>query len=288
MKNTPDVISNPREMIARSREIRARGEIIGFVPTMGALHAGHTSLIDYARHRCDKLVVSIFVNPLQFDRPDDLRAYPRTFENDLATCASHGVDIVYHPGVEEMYPDGFQTRVVVDGLTRGLCGAFRPGHFEGVTTVVMKLFNAVAPHFAVFGEKDYQQLQVIKRMVADLDMDIEIVGRPTVREPDGLAMSSRNAHLSEGQRYQALCLWRAIDTARKLVARGERFVPRLKAAAAGEIERTEGARLEYLEIIHPETLEPLTQELVPGARIALAVWVGTTRLIDNAPLEGEL
>ncbi len=263
---------------------RGRGRRIGFVPTMGALHAGHLALLDYARAHCDRLVVSIFVNPLQFDRKDDLERYPRTWESDLAACAGHGVDVVYYPRAEAMYPPGFQTTVSVGPMTQGLCGAFRPGHFDGVTTVVLKLFNAVLPHLAVFGEKDYQQLKVIQRMVRDLDLGVEVVGRPTVREDDGLALSSRNLHLSAPERRRATCLWRGLNRARELAASGEREVARLVAAAQEVIESAEGARVEYLEVVEAETLEPLVH-LDRPARMCTAVWLGSTRLIDNLALE---
>ncbi len=271
-------------MRAHTSAVRGQGGRIGFVPTMGALHDGHLALVDYARERCDELVVSIFVNPLQFDREDDLKGYPRTWQADLELCAAHGVDVVYYPGAEAMYPPGFQTKVSLGPITQGLCGAFRPGHFDGVTTVVLKLFNAVQPHLAVFGEKDYQQLKVIQRMTRDLDLGVEVIGRPTVREADGLAMSSRNQHLSPEEREHALCLWRGLNQARDLAQAGEQDTVKLKRAAQAEIEATPGARLEYLEVVDAESLEPLPR-LDRPARMALAVWLGNTRLIDNAPLD---
>jgi pantoate--beta-alanine ligase len=270
-------------MRALSDQARGAGRRVALVPTMGALHAGHLSLVDYARDHCDLLVVSIFVNPLQFDREDDLEAYPRTWEADRALCAKHGVDVIYAPTAPAMYPQGFATTVSVDGLTKGLCGAHRPGHFDGVTTVVAKLFGAVKPHLAVFGEKDYQQLKVIQRMARDLDMGVEVVGRPTLREPDGLALSSRNVHLSSGEREGALCLRRALDKARQLAGEGRLEVEAIKDAAARQIEDTPGARLEYLEVVDAEDLKPL-ERLAGPARMALAVWLGQTRLIDNDAL----
>lgn len=270
-------------MHALSAQVRSQGWRIALVPTMGALHAGHLSLIDYARGQADFLVVSIFVNPLQFDRDADLEAYPRTWEADFALCAEHGVDAIYAPTAPAMYPEGFATKVIVSGLGAGLCGAFRPGHFDGVTTVVAKLFGAVMPHLAVFGQKDYQQLKIVQRMAADLNMDIEVEGRPTLREADGLAMSSRNVHLSPAQREQALCLRRALDQARELAQAGERDVQAIKTAAAQVVAGASLARLEYVEVVDAENLAPLAT-LEGSARMALAVWLGTTRLIDNDAL----
>jgi len=267
-----------------SENARREGKRVGFVPTMGALHAGHMSLVDYARSACDALVVSIFVNPMQFDRADDLDGYPRTWQADLEMCAGHGVDVVYYPTADLMYPQGFQTKVSLGPMTQGLCGVHRPGHFDGVTTVVLKLFNAVQPHLAVFGEKDYQQLTVIKRMVRDLDLGVEVMGRPTVREKDGLALSSRNVRLSPQERGEALCLWRGLNQAREMAQGGEKKASRLKIAAEAEIKAVASARLEYLEIVAADDLTPL-EVLDRPARMAMAVWVGGTRLIDNAPLD---
>ncbi len=269
-------------MRAFSAAAKAAGKSVGLVPTMGALHAGHMALVEWARGRCDALVVSIFVNPLQFDREDDLAGYPRTWEEDLAKCRAAGVDAVYFPDAAAMYPDGFCTKVGVAGMTEGLCGAHRPGHFDGVTTVVLKLFNAVMPDIAVFGQKDYQQLMVITRMARDLDLGVEVIGRPTVREPDGLALSSRNVHLSPEERRRALCLHRGLGKARELADAGERDVAALKRAARDEITAAE-AEPEYLEVVHANTLEPLSRLDAP-ARMALAVWMGGTRLIDNMAL----
>jgi pantoate--beta-alanine ligase len=266
-----------------SQKARKEGKRIGLVPTMGALHAGHLSLMDYTRSECDLLVASIFVNPLQFDREDDLAGYPRTFEKDLELCTAHGVDVVFAPRPENMYPDGFQTSVSVGDMTKGLCGAGRTGHFQGVTTVVMKLFNTVLSDIAVFGEKDFQQLKVIQRMVRDLDMLVEVVGRPTVRENDGLALSSRNKHLSPEERKKALCLSRALDRACSLAAEGVVDSPTLIAKASEEIQKTNGAKMEYLEIVDSDSLKPLDKITKP-ARMCLAVWLGETRLIDNASL----
>jgi pantoate--beta-alanine ligase len=271
-------------MREHSTSVRRKGGRVGFVPTMGALHAGHLTLVDYAKERCDELVVSIFVNPLQFDRADDLNGYPRTWQQDLDHCTAHGVDVIYYPEASAMYPEGFQTKVSVAKMTQGLCGAHRPGHFDGVTTVVLKLFNAVQPDIAVFGEKDFQQLSVIKRMTRDLDLGVEVVGHPTVREADGLALSSRNVHLSPQERKDALCLWRGLNRAMDMAGGGEKDASKLKAAALMEIEAVPGARMEYLEVVAADSLENLDY-LDRPARMAMAVWMGQTRLIDNAPLD---
>ena len=280
----PIVIETPLEMFAHSAKVWARGGTIGLVPTMGALHEGHLSLIEYARTLCDELVVSIFVNPLQFNQESDLDNYPRTWDADLAACASLGTDVIYAPNPGTMYPEGYQSKVEVGELTASMEGECRPGHFSGMTTVVAKLFNAVRPRLAVFGEKDFQQLAVVKRMALDLDMGIEVVGRPTVREPDGLAMSSRNKHLSPQERSEALCIWRGLDRARRSFASGERDVEKLLAAARLEIESSPKAKLEYLELVNPDTLQPVEGAATAGSRICVAMWMGKTRLIDNAAL----
>ncbi|MFH1032898.1 MAG: pantoate--beta-alanine ligase [Pseudomonadota bacterium] len=284
MSQTPLVIDNPHDMRQYSAAARAAGQRVGLVPTMGALHEGHLSLLEYTGQHCQRLAVSIFVNPLQFNQQEDLDKYPRTFERDLELCASQGAHVVYAPTVAAMYPQGFQTTVSVAKVSQGLCGAFRPGHFDGVTTVVLKLFNAVLPHLAVFGEKDFQQLQVIKRMATDLDLGLEVVGRPTVRESDGLAMSSRNARLSPAERQQALCLWRGLNRARSLARAGERACQALIDAALAEITAIPGTRVEYVEIVDSTTLETVTSLDERRARLVMAVWVGGTRLIDNMAL----
>jgi pantoate--beta-alanine ligase len=284
MSQTPLVIDNPHDMRAYSVASRAAGQRIGLVPTMGALHQGHLSLLEYTAQHCQSLVVSIFVNPLQFNQQEDLDKYPRTFERDLELCAGQDADVVYAPTVAAMYPHGFQTTVSVAHMTQGLCGAHRPGHFDGVTTVVLKLFNAVLPHVAAFGEKDFQQLQVIKRMALDLDLGLEVVGRQTVRESDGLAMSSRNVRLSPQERQQALCLWRGLNRARSLARAGEHQSQLLKDAALAEINAYPGTRVEYVEIVDSTTLEPLASLNEHRARMVMAVWVGGTRLIDNMAL----
>ena len=283
MSNDTLIIQTPQAMRAHSALLHAGGQRVAFVPTMGALHQGHLSLIDYAKSRCPVVVVSIFVNPLQFNQASDLDQYPRTFQRDRDLCARHGAEVIYFPDVAAMYPAGFQTKVTVAEMTRGLCGAFRPGHFDGVTTVVLKLFNTVLPDVAVFGEKDYQQLTVIQRMARDLDLGVEVVGRPTVREPDGLALSSRNVHLSPSDRQEALCLWRGLSAARAAAQAGATDAQTVSAVARQIIAATPAARLEYLEIVDSTSLEPLTR-LDRPARMVVAAWVGGTRLIDNLAL----
>src|SRR5262245_38979507 len=230
-----ECIHTVRDLQARADATRAAGHRIALVPTMGALHAGHASLLKIARQRADRVWVSIFVNPTQFDDPRDLAAYPRTLESDLALCRDAGVDLAFTPDAAEMYPQGAQTVVEVGGLAAPLCGASRPGHFRGVATVVTKLLVAAKPHVAVFGEKDYQQLAVIRQLVRDLLLDVEIVGAPTVREPDGLALSSRNRHLDSEARRQAVALVRALDAAESLVAAGERRAERVLALVRAEL-----------------------------------------------------
>ena len=276
-------LHEPRAMQARSDAERVLGRRVALVPTIGALHAGHLALVDAARARAERVVVSIFVNPMQFDRRDDFERYPRVVSEDAAACAAAGVDAVFAPSPGAMYPEGFQSAVEIAGLTEPLCGRVRPGHFRGVTTVVAKLFNAVRPQVAVFGEKDFQQLAVIRRMTADLDFGIEIVGVPTVREADGLALSSRNRRLEAADRAAAVCIPRALDAAAAAVAAGEtRFVAILgktEAVLAAEPR----ARLEYAELRDPRTLAEVDRVTAPTL-LALAVWVGGIRLIDNRVL----
>jgi pantoate--beta-alanine ligase len=273
----------PAAMQAWADATRAAGERIALVPTMGALHAGHMALVAEARRRADRVVVSIFVNPIQFDRRDDFDRYPRTLAGDTAHCDREGVDAVYTPTAADMYPEGFQTAVEVGALTAPLCGRTRQGHFRGVTTVVAKLFHCVRPHVAVFGEKDYQQLAVVRRMTADLDFGIEIVGVPTVREGDGVALSSRNARLAPADREAARCIPRALGVAGAVVATGERRAAAVVGRAEAEIAREPRARLEYAELRDPRTLEEVSEVTAP-ALLAMAVWVGGVRLIDNRVL----
>ena len=253
---------------------------IGLVPTMGALHAGHARLIERARADCMTVVVSIFVNPLQFDRADDLARYPRPFQADLAVCEKLGVDLVFAPGPEQMYPEPPDCTVHVARTAEHLCGAFRPGHFNGVATVVLKLFNIVQPEVAYFGEKDAQQLAIIRRMVSDLDVPVKIAPVPTVRETDGRALSSRNPHLNAAERALAPSLFRALTAVREAVAAGTTDAKAARQRAAEAIPPDERLRLEYLELVDPWTFQPV--ETVTGPVVAAgALWVGRTRLIDN-------
>ncbi len=278
------ILATARDMQQAALDLRARGRRIGFVPTMGNLHEGHLSLVRIARLHADTVVVSNFVNPAQFGPNEDFDAYPRTFEADRALCEQEGVDLVFAPTVEDMYPAGASVIVAEHSLSRTLCGASRPGHFDGVCTVVAKLFNLVLPHVAVFGEKDAQQLRIIRRMVRDLRFAVEILPGPTIREPDGLAQSSRNQHLTPAQRPQAACLRRALDEAERLFAGGERDPRRLEAAMRGLIESQPDARIDYAEIVDDETLQPLPGPIERPALAALAVRIGAPRLIDNTVL----
>jgi pantoate--beta-alanine ligase len=262
---------------------RAAGRRIGLVPTMGYLHDGHLSLVAEARRRADVCVASIFVNPMQFGPREDLAAYPRDLERDRAALAGAGVEVLYLPTAEGMYPPEYQTEVTVTRMTAGLCGRARPGHFRGVTTVVTKLFNAVRPHVAVFGEKDYQQLAVLRRMARDLDTGVEVVGMPIVRESDGVAMSSRNAYLSADERRAARCLSRALAAGREAWANGRRRAAEVLASVAGVLADEPLARVDYAELVDADTLEPL-DALERPALLALAVFIGRTRLIDNTVL----
>ena len=281
------VVTTVTEMQQWSDVARVRAQRISLVPTMGYLHAGHLSLVAAARQLADVTVASIFVNPLQFGANEDLERYPRAVERDTALLQEAGTDVLFLPTVASMYPEGFQTAVTVEGVTRGLCGAGRPTHFRGVTTVVAKLFNVVKPHVAVFGRKDYQQLVAIRRMVADLNFDIEIVGAPIVREADGVAMSSRNAYLSVPERRAARCLSAALQAAQTLVQRGEVDGLRILAAARRVITDEPLARLEYATLADPDTLEDVSAVSGP-VLLALAVHIGNTRLIDNCILSREL
>lgn len=266
----------------RSHLDRARreGRRIGLVPTMGALHAGHVRLIETARRDCACVVVSIFVNPLQFDRQDDLARYPRTERDDLALCDSLGVDVVFVPDAGGMYPVPQLCTVEVARLGESLCGRHRPGHFRGVATVVLKLLNLVQPGAAYFGEKDAQQLAIVRRMVADFNLPVEIAGIPTVREADGLALSSRNRHLDACERARAISLYKALCHVRDLVAAGRSDAPSIAREAAALIPPGDGMRLEYLEIVDPDLLQPVDRVDAP-VLAAGALWVGGTRLIDN-------
>ena len=278
------IVASASEMQQAALAWRAQGRRIGFVPTMGNLHDGHLSLVRLAKQHADVVVVSIFVKPTQFGPNEDFAAYPRTFDADRAACEAEGVDVVFFPPVAEMYPEGASVSLIETALSRTLCGAARPGHFAGVCTVVAKLFNVVLPHVAVFGEKDAQQLRVIRRMVRDLRFPVEIVSGPTARESDGLARSSRNQYLTAEQRPQAVCLRRALAEAERRFAAGEREPRKLVAAMRDIIAQCPAAKIDYVEIVDDETLQPLAGPIVRPALAALAVWVGQPRLIDNAVL----
>lgn len=281
------IIKSIKEMQSLALSFRREGKRIAFVPTMGFLHDGHASLLREGRRRGDSLVLSIFVNPIQFGLNEDLERYPRDMERDCSIAAECGVDILFNPDAEEMYPQGFQTGVTVRDISMPLCGASRPGHFDGVATVVAKLFNIVQPDVALFGCKDYQQLAVIRRMTADLSLPVEIVGMPIIREADGLAMSSRNAYLSPPERKSALCLFRAITRARNLYAAGERSVELLLDETKAVIELEPFVRIEYVEFRDGTMLNDL-KVADNSTLLALAVKIGQTRLIDNTVLGEEL
>ncbi|HWR51437.1 MAG TPA: pantoate--beta-alanine ligase [Bryobacteraceae bacterium] len=266
------------------REARAAGETIGFVPTMGALHAGHAALIDQARAGADFLIVSIFVNPLQFDREDDYQRYAKNLPADAALCESRGVDAIFAPEAAEMYPGSQRTHVDVERVTDRLCGQFRPGHFRGVSTVVTKLFNIVQPDKAYFGEKDAQQLAVVRRMAADLNMPVEIVPVPTVREADGLALSSRNVRLTAEERRAAPALYRALLAVANAIEGGACDPERAKAEGLAVLAGEPLIRSEYLEIVDVEDMQPVASVRGP-VLVAGAAWVGSTRLIDNVRIE---
>jgi len=269
-----------RDMHAWSDQARQSGLRVGLVPTMGYLHEGHLSLVQWVAAHSDRTVVSIFVNPLQFGPSEDLARYPRDLDRDRGMLERAGVDVLYLPVASEMYPAGFQTEVNVSAVTVGLCGRSRPGHFRGVTTVVAKLFNTVKPHLAAFGEKDFQQLVAIRRMAVDLNFDIEVVGLPIVREPDGLAMSSRNRYLSAEERSAALALSRALAAARELEAGGERRASVLVDRVAALLSAEKLVRIDYVELVDTASLQPVVNIEQPAV-LAIAAFVGTTRLIDN-------
>jgi pantoate--beta-alanine ligase len=274
-----EIIKSPAAMSAWSEAARARGERIAFVPTMGALHAGHLSLLAAAREHGDRVVLSIFVNPTQFGPNEDLARYPRDLDGDLAKAGGVAADVAFVPEVRDMYPPGAQTFIEVREVSQGLCGERRPGHFVGVATVVAKLFGIVRPHVALFGEKDFQQLAVIRHMVTDLNMPVEIVGRPTLREPDGLAMSSRNAFLSPVERARAVAIFRGLSAAGARFQAGERQAAALVDAALAELAASLD-RVDYVEIRDADTLRPVTR--VEGPAVILAAgFLGPTRLIDN-------
>jgi pantoate--beta-alanine ligase len=273
------------EMRAASRSARQDGRCLGLVPTMGALHEGHLSLVRAARRRCDTVTVSIFVNPTQFGPNEDFSKYPRTLDRDLQMLEAEGVALVFAPSVEEMYPPGASTFISVEGLSDKLCGKSRPGHFRGVATVVAKLFNIVQPDVAFFGQKDAAQVVILKRMVRDLRMNVDIIVGSIVREPDGLALSSRNSYLDPRQRKQATVLYRSLTRVQFRADKGERSAANLIAAAREVLAEEPEVRVDYFEIVNQETLDPV-EDVSSGAMVAVAAFVGSTRLIDNMVLHG--
>lgn len=268
------------ELRQRTAAWRAAGESVGLVPTMGGLHGGHLALIRAARAGCERVVATIFVNPKQFGPAEDFETYPRDEAADARILAANGVDLLYAPAVAEVYPQGFATTVSVSGLTEGLCGAFRPGFFEGVATVVCKLLLRALPDVAYFGEKDYQQLQMVRRMVADLDIPVRVVPVATVREADGLALSSRNAYLNDDERRAAPELYRVLKTLAGRLERNQGNVAELVEWGVSELKRAGFERIDYLEVCDAETLEPVATVAGP-ARVLAAAWLGKARLIDN-------
>ena len=277
------IIEDINEMQQLATAVRALGTAIALVPTMGYLHEGHASLMREGRRQGGLLVTSIFVNPTQFGAGEDFAAYPRDLERDAKIAADAGVDVIFAPRAADMYPAGYQTFVEVDKLSLPLCGANRPGHFRGVTTVVSKLFNIILPHVALFGKKDYQQLAVIRRMVAELNIPVEIIGMPIVREIDGLAMSSRNSYLSPEERSSALCLSRSIGAARELYKKGKKDAVMMRERVMAIIGAEPAATVEYVELRNEETLDEV-READDRTLLALAVRIGKTRLIDNCIL----
>jgi len=277
---TVKICTTINEMRSACRAAGREDRRLGLVPTMGALHEGHLSLVRAARAACDAVAVSIFVNPTQFGPNEDLAKYPRSFERDRELLEREGVDLLFAPAAEEMYPGGAVTWVTVEALSAKLDGRSRPTHFRGVTTVVAKLFHIVEPDVAFFGQKDAAQVAIIRRMVRDLNLPVEIFVCPIVREPDGLAMSSRNAYLDAGQRKQALVLHRSVMRVQQLADAGERSAARLAAAGRAEFAAESSVRLDYFEIVNPETLDPV-EDVSQGALVAVAAFVGSTRLIDN-------
>ncbi len=275
-----NVLETIEQMRSACQAAKQGGKRLGFVPTMGALHEGHLSLVRAAKARCDVVAASIFVNPTQFGPNEDFSKYPRSFERDRTLLENEGVELLFVPSVEEMYPEGAVTFVTVEGLSERLCGKSRPGHFRGVTTVVSKLFHITQPNIAFFGQKDAAQVAIIQRMVRDLNLGVEIVACPIVRETDGLAMSSRNAYLSPQQRNTALVLSRSLAQAKKLFEQGERRTAKLGGAGKQVFAEEPSVRLDYFEIVNPDTLEPV-EHIGDPALAAVAAFVGGTRLIDN-------
>lgn len=276
-----EIITTVTEMKDRARRIVSKGGSIGVVPTMGYLHEGHLSLIEPAKRENDICVTTIFVNPTQFGPNEDLDKYPRDPDSDKAKCEKAGVDILFMPGTDDIYGPGFQTYVTVEKISLPLCGAKRPTHFRGVATVVLKLFNITFATRAYFGLKDYQQVQVIRTMARDLDLETQVIGRPIVREPDGLAMSSRNAYLNQGQRAQALCIHEALNLAEKLFSQRENRPEEYIRVMEERISKEPEANIDYISLVNPESLEDLSTVDSNGGLVAIAAFIGSTRLIDN-------
>lgn len=277
------ILKTIAETQSASAQMRGEGRILGLVPTMGALHEGHLSLVRAARAECDVVAVSVFVNPTQFGPNEDFGKYPRTFDEDCALLEREGVDLIFAPTVEEMYPAGASTVVLVEGVSDRLDGASRPGHFRGVTTVVSKLFHIVRPHKAFFGQKDAAQVAVLRKMVRDLNFPVRLIVQPIVREADGLALSSRNRYLSEKERRQALVLRRAIQKVEVAVSSGEKSSSRLIEKARVVFAEEPDVRIDYIAVVNPDTLEDVS-DVKDGALVAIAAFVGNTRLIDNVVL----
>jgi pantoate--beta-alanine ligase len=284
-----EIINRIPRMMSVARELRAEGRRIGFVPTMGALHEGHLALMSRAREMCDTVIISVFVNPTQFGPNEDLESYPRDLARDAELAFTKGVDFIFAPAPEDMYPEDFSTHITVEGISDKLEGASRPGHFRGVATVVNKLLNITHPHFAFFGRKDAQQVILVKRMVRDLSMDVEIVVGPTVREEDGLALSSRNVYLSAEERKAATALRRALERCRTLYNSGERESARLISSMRAILEAEPLARIDYIAITDTTSLDPV-EDIHPEktALVSMAAYIGRTRLIDNIVLNGEI
>jgi len=282
-----EIITSISEMQNLAKNWCAAGKRIGLVPTMGALHEGHLTLLDVIRPHCDILVASIFVNPTQFGHNEDFEKYPRDLKSDADKLSSRGCDVIFAPNTKQMYPEGYRTYINVDGLDQKLCGVFRPGHFKGVATIVAKLFLITRCQVAVFGQKDYQQALILKKMVTDLNLDMEMLIAPTVREPDGLAMSSRNAYLSPEERQQAGVLYQALELANRMVQDGETKCHIIQETMISLINEQKNARIDYVSLVDPESLEDIS-EIHGHVLAALAIHIGSTRLIDNRILNSLL
>lgn len=278
------IIKTVDKMQSLAIRLRGQGKLLGLVPTMGALHEGHLSLIDVAREKTDMVIVSLFVNPTQFGPNEDLKTYPRNEEEDIRLCEERGADIVFAPSIETIYPPNFSTFVEEESISRGLCGATRPGHFRGVTTVVNILFNVCRPDVAVFGRKDAQQVSVLRKMVADLHLPIDVVTAPTVRESDGLAMSSRNRYMDSVQRREAVRIVEALRVGERLVRSGTLSVDRVKAEVSHLLGQSHRMRIIYVEVVDKETMVPERQVRPGQSLLVVAVWLDQIRLIDNIEL----